>query len=147
MNVKGFFISFFLVLLLLMLTLKMKLIFGWNPDLLFALLIALGFAAGFSETFFLAAFSAWILNYTPYPGIDVLFMGLMPLAAFIMKKFVPWRHWMSLGVLVVGGLGIRYLFVPGAWSTYPLWLTLDILLALGAAFFFVEVLESFHERA
>lgn len=147
MHLKSFFTSLLLLLLLIMLTLKMKLIFGWSPDLLFAFLVALGFTAGLADTFFLAAFAAWIMNYLPYPAPDTLFIFCAALAAYALKRFAPWRPWLSLILIVAGGLGIRYLFIPGAWSTYPLWLSLDILLALGVVFLFAELLESFYSKA
>jgi uncharacterized membrane protein (UPF0136 family) len=143
---KGFLTALLLLLLLLMLTLKMKLIFGWSPDFIFAFLIAAGFTLGLGEALFLGAFAAWLLNFSPLPGFEIWTILALPLLAYVLRRFVPWRPWMSLSLLAVLGLAVWYFLIPGAWASFYPWLILDMAIAVAAVFSFSNFLGTFSER-
>src|SRR5438128_72776 len=100
-RLKRFAAAFLSLLLFLMVTLKMKQIFGWSPDLVFALLLSFGFVLSVPEIIFFAGLAAWVLNFSPLPSLEIIAIALLPLFAYFLRRYAPWRPWMSLGVLAI----------------------------------------------
>lgn len=104
-----------LLLIVLAFTLKMKLFFGWTPDLVLGLLVAYGMVFGFYEVFFFSGFAAWILNWQPWPGPELWILAGIAILAFAGKFFMPWQRWVS--TIILAGGGVLALYAAGAPST------------------------------
>jgi hypothetical protein len=108
MHYPKFLAAFFLLILVLGLTLKMKLFFGWEFDLVFSLLVVFGLIFDLPQTLFFAAFAAWTLNWRPMPGPELWVMTGVALVSYFGRYFMPWQRWVSLALLSVGGIFLLY---------------------------------------
>lgn len=108
-NPKKFIAAFLVLLLVLGIVLKMKLFFGWAPDLVLALGVVFGLIFGLKETLFLSAFSAWVMNWRPVPGAELAVLLAIALISYFGRYFMPWQRWLSLLLLTVTGTILLYL--------------------------------------
>jgi hypothetical protein len=103
MKISKFFAGFLLLILVLGITLKMKLFFGWEIDMVLALLVVYGLVFELLPTLFFASFAAWILNSSPLPGLELVVLVGIALISYFGRYFMPWQRWVSLTLLVVLG--------------------------------------------
>lgn len=95
------------------LQLKLKPILGWTPDLLLVALIAASFYLKFSQFIFLTLAGIWFLNWRPSLGEDILFYTAIPVAAFFLRPFFPWRPWFANLVSGILSIAVFYLGTAG----------------------------------
>jgi hypothetical protein len=103
------------VLLALLLTLKLKAVLGWSPELILPALAAAAFFLDIYALLLLTLVAAWILNWQTGLPPELLFVFLVPLAAFLGKRFLPAAPWLTLATIVaVGQLLLYGVAAPGA---------------------------------
>lgn len=88
--------KFFSALLTLVIALWLQFSFlayvRWSPDFVLTALVAFAFYFGFWELAALSTLSAFVLNWQPAFGLEIALIVLLPLAAFFVKRFLPWRN-------------------------------------------------------
>ncbi len=108
-NPSKFAAAFVILLLVLGVVLKMKLFFGWAPDLILAMAVVFGLVFSLGETLFLSAFAAWVLNWRPVPAPELAVLVGIAIIAYFGRYFMPWQRWLSLLILTLGGTLLLYL--------------------------------------
>lgn len=97
--------------------------FGWSPDFALASLLVFAFHLGFLELAFLGSIAALILNWKPAPSSEIILLMLLPLAAFGIKRLLPWRAAAGgFGVLTAGLLIFYAIAVPSVFIEHPIFL-------------------------
>jgi len=91
-------------------------IFGVKPNLALVSIITVSFFIVNSQWsivngFLLAALAALILKFGPSFEMEILVFSLICLAAIFIKKYLPWRHFISNLVLIIFGTFIFYFFL------------------------------------
>jgi hypothetical protein len=92
---------------------KLKPLLGWAPDLVLVALIAASFRLRLPQFLALVLLGAWFLNWRPGADQNILFYAALPLAAFFLRRFLPWRPWFASLVLGVAGIAVFYLVTAG----------------------------------
>jgi len=87
-------------------------VFGVKPNLALAVLIAISFfIANLWEGFLLVLLAALILKFAPGFEKGILTFSLIAAAGLIVKKYLPWRYFLSNLILIGIGTFIFYLFL------------------------------------
>lgn len=72
--------------------------FGYSPDLVLALMVAASFFLPFVEFLFLVVLGAWLLNWQPVLGYEMVAMMALPILVFWARRFLPGKLYFSLGL-------------------------------------------------
>ena len=118
----NFFVALLIVLLAGLLEFRLA---GWldfRANFLLATLIALAFFIGFTEFAALIIIAAWMLNWQPAVGWELAVFMFIPLLSFAIKRFPPWKIWLSNIIFVALGIllfysAADYSFLAGHWTT------------------------------
>ncbi len=148
MKITKFLAGFVLLLIVLGFTLKMKLFFGWTPDLVIALLVAFGMTFGIYEVLIFTGLTVWILNWQPWPAPELVWLVLLALLSFTGRFFMPWQRWVSVIVLTAGGIAVFYALalpaaLPGAWRFF----LGDVLISVLFSFAVVRIFRFFYGKS
>lgn len=107
-------------LLILVLALVLQLWFpigGVHGDFVIAALIAFAFIFPFGEFAFFLILAAFVINWQPGFGPDVLAFLLVPLAAFVLHFWLRWEPWIGVAVSTAAGVLALYgIIAPSAFT-------------------------------
>jgi predicted MPP superfamily phosphohydrolase len=110
-------------------------------------LIAAAFFTNFLELIFLVLFSVFILNWQPAISLEIVVFSLLPLSAFFIGKFIPFRPRLSNTIMILLGVPVFYLILGFDFLiARPNIFLLDLLLSLVSGVLAFEVLEAFSGR-
>ena len=107
-----FLLSLAVVIFSFLLWLRLGSALGWQPDVMLATLIALAFFLNLWALLFFVALSAFLLNWQPMPGLElILFAALLFFIFFFLNIIFPLEGWLSTIVYIMLSVGVLY-FVP-----------------------------------
>jgi hypothetical protein len=125
-----------LVLLAMLLTLKLKAILGWSPDLILPVLVVAAFLLDIYALAFLVLLGVWVLNWQTGLPLELLVLAAVPLAAWFGKRFLPPAPWLTLAAAIAAGELLLYAAAaPGAFFGHIVFILANaafaVLLGLG----------------
>ncbi len=105
-----------MILLAVIVELQAKSEWGQAPDFILATLFVLAFALDFWELLPIIISTAWVLNWQPVIGQELIYLIFLPIAVFLLKRVLPWQPWLGVAVYALGGVVCFYLL-----SGLPIW--------------------------
>src|ERR1700677_764893 len=123
-----------LAILVLVLFLQIFLISsGISLNLVLAVLIAFAFVFDFWELLVFVLFSVFVFNWEPALSIMLFVFALIPLAAFVFRKFARSKRWIgSIAAIFVGFLIFYIAAAPGQFFAHIALFFMDIAVGLVA---------------
>jgi hypothetical protein len=104
--------KFFAVFLAFLLAILLQVRFGYTPNAPFNFVLVALFVSAFfldiSQLLFLVSVGVLILNWQPALSFEIVLFAFLPFAVFTVKRFLPWRAWLSNLVTVLCGLLVFY---------------------------------------
>ena len=115
---------------------------GWTLDLPLATLLVFALLGSTFETLFLSGLTAWLMNWTYAPRLEILLLVALPALVLLARRTaLPWKNMFSAYTLAAAGVGIFYVissfsYIP---SRVPVFLTTIIVSGFwGMAVYFLE---------
>ncbi len=106
-----FFIAFLFVAFAIIVQVGLGSVSGVWIDVVLAALITAAFFVDLSELILLISLSVFILNWQPAFSLEMLFLAVLPIAAFFFHKRIPFKPWLANVVVVFLGILILYLLL------------------------------------
>jgi len=81
---------------------------GIIANLILVSLVSLSFLFGFWELIFFILLALFIVNWQPAPSEEIILFALIPIGAYLLRKFSSWQAWVGNLIAICGGLVIVY---------------------------------------
>ncbi len=97
-----FTVSFLVLAIALSLQFNFKAFFGWSPEFVMAVLIAIVFYLDVLETAILDVLSVLIMNWKPLLGLEMIVFFTIPFLVILVRKISPWESGFNniLGIIL-----------------------------------------------
>ena|SRR3989344_2274827 len=142
MRVRRFFGALLVLVIVLSLTLKMELLFGWSFDLALAALVAFALIVSGPELVLLLAFALFVLRSSPGFSPELLVLAAVPLLAALGDRLLPWRSAMTPAVALAFGIVGFYLAAGSSLGAYAWFLAGNVIVCIAFAYVLLWMFQS-----